>query len=466
MKKLILIILSVILFFSCKNEKVVNDYAIFNGTVSGTDSKMIYFYSEVFNEKFKDSASIDEKGFFSIKFDLNFPKYFKFRIGEENSEVYLSQGDSLSVKIIADNFDETIKYFGTGAEFNNYLASSILIESKFPSQYDFLSLQPSDFIKKTDSLEKILFDYLNTSLPTKTDFKKLEKNKIICKKANLRLIYPQYYSYYNNNQDLSNIPESFYDFEKLIDLNDTTLYISDEMNKYVKTYITNKAENLFDKTDTTLDENVRYSIASIKVVDKYISNNKLREFYSYVFMAEHLKYMGTKDIDTLLFQFKAICKNKEYNNSINEDIKKWEALKPGNIAPNFSFPDIKGKVISLSDFKGKYVYIDIWATWCGPCKAEAPHFEELKKNFKTKNVVFISVSVDDTKEPWEKMVTEKKLSDIQIYAAGWSSSITKDYLINSIPRFLLIDREGKIIDSNAERPSGKIGEILNKLDEI
>lgn len=466
MKKLLLIILSGILLFSCKNEKVLKNYAVFNGTISGSDSKMVYFRSESFDDQFNDSASIDENGFFSIKVDLKAPKYISFKIGDQYSNLYLSPGDSISAKVIADNFDETLKYSGTGSEYNNYLADLLLIESKFPSPYDFLSLQPEDFIKKTDSLEKILMENLNKTFTGESEFKKLEKNRIICKKANLRLIYPQYYSYYNNNQDLSNIPESFYEFEKQLDINDSTLYTEPEMAKYVKSYISNKSEELFATIDTNLDESVRYAIAALNVVEQKLTNIKLRNYFSNIFTKEHVKYNGIKDIEPLISKFKSICKNENYINSVNDDIKKWEALKPGNVAPNFSFPDIKGKMISLSDFKGKYVYIDVWATWCGPCKAEAPRFEELKKNFKGKNIVFMSVSVDDTKEPWEKMVTEKQLSDIQVFASGWSSSITKDYLINSIPRFLLIDREGKILDSNADRPSGKIADILSKLEGI
>lgn len=466
MKKFILIFLSTILFFSCKNEKNVKNYAVFNGTISGSDDKMVYFRSESMDEQYNDSASIDDNGFFSIKLDLKAPKYYSFKIGDQYSILYLSPGDSVSAKVIADNFDETLNYSGTGSECNNYLADLLLIESKFPSPYDFLSLKPEDFIKKTDSLEKILMENLNKTFTNESEFKKLEKNRIICKKANLRLIYPQYYSYYNNNQSLSNIPESFYEFEKQLDINDSTLYTEPEMAKYVKSFISSKSEEFFTQTDTNLDESVRYAIAALDVVEKKLTNTSLKEYFSNIFIKEHVKYNGIKDIEPLMSKFSSICKNELYIKSINEDIQKWEALKAGNVAPNFSFPDIKGKLISLSDFKGKYVYIDVWATWCGPCKAEAPHFEELKKIFKGKNIVFISVSVDDTKEPWEKMVTEKQLSDIQIFASGWSSSITKDYLINSIPRFLLIDRDGKILDSNADRPSGKIADILSKLEGI
>ena len=121
----------------------------------------------------------------------------------------------------------------------------------------------------------------------------------------------------------------------------------------------------------------------------------------------------------------------------------------------------------MSDFRGKFVYIDVWATWCGPCRAELPHLEKLQEHFReNENIVFVSVSVDNTKDPWEKMVKEKKLKGVQLFAKGRKSSISKEYMINSIPRFLLIDTDGKIIDSNAPRPSGEIKEILENLDGI
>ena len=85
--------------------------------------------------------------------------------------------------------------------------------------------------------------------------------------------------------------------------------------------------------------------------------------------------------------------------TVNAQEKK--ELKEGDQAPTFKYLDINGKEVSLSDLKGKYVYIDIWATWCGPCTGELPHLKELEKKMHGKKIVFVSISCDKDKAAWE-----------------------------------------------------------------
>ena len=90
--------------------------------------------------------------------------------------------------------------------------------------------------------------------------------------------------------------------------------------------------------------------------------------------------------------------------------------------------------------------------------------EKLQQRFEGQDVAFVAVSTDSSPDPWRKMVNERKLGGIHLYAPGaWQSTIITDYLIQGIPRFILIDREGNIIDANAARPSGDIGDQLEAL---
>ena len=99
---------------------------------------------------------------------------------------------------------------------------------------------------------------------------------------------------------------------------------------------------------------------------------------------------------------------------------------------------------------------------------EVPHMSALIDEFKGKNIVFMGVSVDELKDKakWKEVVNKKGLKGIQLYAGGWKTTIAEAYNISSIPRFILIDREGKIINATAERPSENIAEILKTLDGI
>lgn len=122
----------------------------------------------------------------------------------------------------------------------------------------------------------------------------------------------------------------------------------------------------------------------------------------------------------------------------------------------FTYKDINGKDVSFSDFKGKLVYIDIWAMWCAPCKQQIPYLQKLEKELHGKDIVFLSISVDKPgkKEKWEKFVKEKELTGIQLFSDNaFNTRIAKDYKINAIPRFLLFDKKGRILDANADRPS-------------
>ena len=149
----------------------------------------------------------------------------------------------------------------------------------------------------------------------------------------------------------------------------------------------------------------------------------------------------------------------------NRKILMGETLAEGMDSPKFSnYENYNGKTTSLNDLQGRYVYIDIWATWCEPCKAEIPFLKKLEDKYHEKKIAFISISIDSEKDHniWKEMVAEKELSGIQLFSdKDWNSEFIKNYLVNSIPRFILIDPEGKIISADAPRPSQ--GEIISIL---
>ncbi|MDA0569429.1 MAG: TlpA disulfide reductase family protein [Bacteroidetes bacterium] len=139
--------------------------------------------------------------------------------------------------------------------------------------------------------------------------------------------------------------------------------------------------------------------------------------------------------------------------------------QPGEAAIDFTYPDKDGNEVSLSDFVGSVVYVDVWATWCGPCRAEMPFLHDLESEYSDKNVTFIGVSVDEEKnrQAWLDMMVDKDMKGVQIFADGWSQ-ITKDYAINGIPRFMLFDTDGNVADLDAARPSSD--EIRPALDAL
>jgi thiol-disulfide isomerase/thioredoxin len=147
----------------------------------------------------------------------------------------------------------------------------------------------------------------------------------------------------------------------------------------------------------------------------------------------------------------------------NQTYAKNKAFAIGAPSPEFKdYMNFKGGKKSLDSFKGKYIYIDVWATWCRPCIQQIPFLNSLEKEYHRKNIAFVSISTDETRRSggswdaaenkWRKFVKDKQLTGTQLWA-GQDYNFQKAYEINSIPRFILIDPLGNIVTANAPRPS-------------
>ncbi len=153
-----------------------------------------------------------------------------------------------------------------------------------------------------------------------------------------------------------------------------------------------------------------------------------------------------------------IAKNRKYllTSSQREKMdtleKRFKMKQPGGEWIDFAYPDPEGKIHHLSDYLGKVVVIDVWATWCAPCVKEQPFLEELEKSFENENVVFISISIDTDQKKWAETVLSKKLSGIQLLS-NRKGPIVEDYEIEAVPQFIVFDKAGKTVSFNAPRPS-------------
>ena len=178
-----------------------------------------------------------------------------------------------------------------------------------------------------------------------------------------------------------------------------------------------------------------------------------------------------KNLDSLISQMDA--RNDEmFFEYVESNYEKAHAdmvrFAKGTVSPTFkNYENYAGGETSLSDLKGKYVYIDVWATWCGPCKVEIPFLKKLEKEFHGKNIEFVSLSVDKQTayEDWKEMIKEKEMGGIQLIADNnFESEFVLSYGINSIPRFILLDPNGNIVDADADRPSNpKLKELFLEL---
>ena len=141
------------------------------------------------------------------------------------------------------------------------------------------------------------------------------------------------------------------------------------------------------------------------------------------------------------------------------------ALQAGSPSPLFNLADTSGKFYQLDAMKGKVVYIDLWASWCGPCKEETPHLKKVYDVFKNNNKIqIISIASFDAKNRARRYDIIKKDGMNWLQLEDTNDSFAKSYHASSIPRFIIIDKLGKIVDSDAVRPSDteKLMTILNR----
>ncbi len=471
MKK-ILLFLVLISFFACKNkvEKAPNT-AVLKGIIENQLGDFITISHKVGLEKITDTARVDSTGKFILKIDIKKPGYYTFFHGRETASLYLSPGDSINLKLNTDEFDETLSFDGKGALANNYIIETYLLNEKLGIDYrEIYKLEKNNFISKIDSIYKILNKHLEEFIGKNEDFNdyfiSMEKNKLLYKKASLKIKYPESYKYMTKNDSLD-LGEDYNDYLNELNLNDSNLLELPEFINFLISYMKEEVNKLFEEDTILAKKDNGYMLAMIKVIQNTFTDHKIKEYLLYNLMYEQLRYYGINNIDEIMKVFKENCTKKEYLDKIEEEYKNWEVIAFGKKAPVFEYQDIEGNLVSLSDFIGKYVYIDIWATWCGPCIGELPYLEKLNKDFKNKNIVFMSVSVDKDKDAWKKMVIEKEMKGLQLFAdKAWESSIAVDYLVHSIPSFILIDKEGNIINPKAKRPSAGIYEVIQKLEGL
>ncbi len=155
--------------------------------------------------------------------------------------------------------------------------------------------------------------------------------------------------------------------------------------------------------------------------------------------------------------------SKPYHEHFMKTYKKIERIAPGQVAPDFTLPDPAGKPISLSDYKGKVVYIDFWGTWCPPCIKALPKHTELQKEFEGEEVAFLMVALEYNKgniENWKKYLQNKSVPGIHVVAKGqFMNQEIAPYLIKSAPSYILIDKEGKIVKPRANDPATVANDI-------
>jgi thiol-disulfide isomerase/thioredoxin len=355
---------------------------------------------------------------------------------------------------------------------------------KFGTQYQF-EKQYQDFLNKNiDDWEMDLYDIRNKEITFLNDNKSnitpelydFLSQDIKYNYWHLLLAYPVLRSNLDiKMKTLVSIPTVMTDPISKLKLNEPSNLMSNNFRKFLNFFVTyfNSQEHKFvkysDMVQSTIDksefamknlngQNLDYMTATLLEANKdRISSSAARFMISQIESVRLQNYCKT---NTLV----SIFANEEKQAlKAKEDSKKKKDLAQSNLP---ILLDLNEKSFNFSKYEGKVIYVDIWASWCGPCRREFPYSKTMHSQLsekQKKEIVFLYISIDDDPKNWKEAINKMELGDFEhgYSKGGWSSEMVQKYKISGIPRYMIIDKMGKVVNPDAPRPSNP--ETLDEL---
>ena len=185
------------------------------------------------------------------------------------------------------------------------------------------------------------------------------------------------------------------------------------------------------------------------IAERYdLAKQKLQGRVLYWFLAGELRN-GIRDGDEAYVdaRWQSFAESNPFP-EYTEAIKAVFMLQPGQPAPDFTLKDLDGQPVSLSQFKGKVVLLDFWASWCGPCIADLGTLRKIKEQMAAQPVVFLNVSLDSNDGAWKQAIAKHQIQGVHVRSGGHSEQVAQAYNVGSLPRYYLVDLQGLIVENN------------------
>ncbi|WP_237274870.1 TlpA family protein disulfide reductase [Tenacibaculum ovolyticum] len=446
MKRLILLALIGIVIISCDKEKPVKDYLILSGKIENFKKKEVTLIGFDFNKKIKfnkktgtflDTVRIKNKGFYSLK--LTNTKVIN---------LYLS--DTVNTDLTFDYKKlDLINFKGSNSKINSYFIqkkqkfTEILVNAN-----KFFSLEEGVFIEKMEEYKDALTELsISNNLPA--EFLKSEVK-------NIDYEYLRNLSNYEDYHGILTGDDEFTVSEDFPDPFDNFNYSSkkDYMNSFSYRAMLGTKLEAITKNKETDDYHLAYlTTVNNKVNDSLVKNDLL-------YKDSKLGITRTENLKEYYNNFIAYSTNKKHKDELSKSYNILKTTAKGQPAPKFKdFENYAGGTTSLDDLlgKGKYLYIDVWATWCAYCKREIPLLKKLEEEYHGKNIEFVSISVDDKEqhEKWKQTIIDREMTGVQLFSGKKQGDLewAQKFLIKGLPKFIIIDPDGKIVNPNAPPPS-------------
>jgi len=411
-----------------------------------------------------DTVKLGSEGKFDILIEQASANYFTMEYNRQSIPLYLLPADEVTFNTSGVNIADA-KVTGSSAAYCNHLLQRSKDDRAFTALYPSFKLAaiPGDkYFTIRDSVREARITKLSSvhkEAKFITPFREIEA-KIYTLQMGVDLI-----TYKNQAQKsgMTVIPNEIEKFIQSIDLSDESVtydpsYISFALNK-ASTEANTRFQLENDKSAAHFYEMV------VAIIGEWVKPERNKSVLISEFMPQVMKDVGTSDLTSFIRTLERVSADGKLIASVKKYAAQYEHLYAGRIAPDAEFYDVEGNVSKLSDYRGKVVYIDTWATWCGPCKREIPFLKTLEESYHGKNVQFISVSTDKDVAAWKSFIARESMSGLQLHQSQEvEKTVSHLYIVNSIPRFILID-DGKIVSADAPRPSSG-PEIQALLDRV
>lgn len=450
MKNLTIAFLALIALSSCDNKNSV----LISGKILNPVDKNVLIYEGY--SMTTDTIRVNPDGTFSKSISVSDEHLGLIKHGNFYIPLNLKPESEIAIDFDTEdikNYDFTkVAFSGKGSETSTFLVniSNLIRNAVSDSAYN---LKPDEFqiIAENDfrKIENTVTDYYSNN-PKENLFVEKVQFMILSEKTNC------FFKYIRNNAEENDTSALIKSFMQIVDNlpkdNETYAKEISEYRRFLISYYETTIKNRLQEeqierfTIKYMNRNIdEVALLSTEQSIKDAIGNKILTVYS--LLEDSIQQIVSK-------RYKELVKNPQYLGEFEKTVSILERLKPGSVPPDFTLTDINGTSISLSALKGNVVYLDFWHTKCGPCIYDMPFAKILEEKLKGMPVVFLSISIDDTKSEWEKFVKEKELVGIQIYAPnGKNAEIAKEYAVKAIPTYIIIDKDGKIAEYSSSRPS-------------
>ncbi len=415
------------------------------------------FYNNTieYDEVTAATAKLDGNGHFTFRIPWEAAKPASLTIAEQYTKVFLSPGDSLHLTVDYDRFDSTLHYNGTGAEVNNYMAADVL-EDFARAASSYMAFSDGNkyklFVDSVERLSNALWQRYDKPSISQA-FRAYIRPELQYRFVNSRYMFQIGYNREKKEFYKKEVPPGYFDFLEAIDRNDQAAADNGTYALALDRYLSTLHDSKFEWSDSLPKEeqtkawirrsyNYRKSIFTGKVLDHQLTK----------FMKEQMERnsLSPSFLDSLMKDYRSACRNPDDVAIIDRLHDRSKSVAPGQAAPTATFVDSTGQEVALSDYRGKVVYIDFWATWCAPCMVSIPKSHALAGEYKGRpDVAFLFVNVNDTPERWRNFLRKEHPPGQNLYAdEARSNKMRAAYNFDGIPHYVLIDKEGRFINAN------------------